>query len=263
MRILRARCVVGILLLTALSGCTSTDFAPQREEEGKDAALARVEALLTRQPYPDLVVEIRHPSSHAPSSFALSAFESMLVQVVDKRTIDIPAPVLLPAWADTSRVWTQADLIRLAEDSNSQGLRFHEHGINSTAILQIFFMDGQYEESVLGLHVRGRIFLFLQSDPGWMTVGPYRERVERATLIHEAGHAMGLVNCGIPMVKPHEASNSPCHSSNDRSVMSAGFHLRTDLNSLLRDEWLPYEFDENDLADLRAFQSTRTGEGET
>ena len=43
--------------------------------------------------------------------------------------------------------------------------------------------------------------------------------VEQATLIHEAAHALGLVNNGLPMVATHHDSAHGAHCDNSNCVM--------------------------------------------
>jgi predicted Zn-dependent protease len=42
---------------------------------------------------------------------------------------------------------------------------------------------------------------------------------EQATLVHELGHSVGLVNVGLPMAQSHEDANHPSHCDNSRCVM--------------------------------------------
>lgn len=77
--------------------------------------------------------------------------------------------------------------------------------------------------------------------------------LERATLLHEVGHTIGLVNAGLPMQRPHEDADHAGHSSNARSVMYWALDSTDAIREiLLRDESLPSTFDSNDLADLGA-----------
>ena len=43
--------------------------------------------------------------------------------------------------------------------------------------------------------------------------------VEQATLVHEFGHVMGLVDNGIPMVSDHLDPDHPRHCTNEECVM--------------------------------------------
>jgi hypothetical protein len=70
--------------------------------------------------------------------------------------------------------------------------------------------------------------------------------IESATLIHEFGHLMGLVNIGYRSPRDHEDPEHPGHSSNPDSVMHWGVK-RIQLGGKLPST----EFDADDLADLR------------
>lgn len=43
--------------------------------------------------------------------------------------------------------------------------------------------------------------------------------VEQVVLVHEVGHAIGLVNNGIPLASPHQDGPNGAHCTNDRCVM--------------------------------------------
>jgi hypothetical protein len=43
--------------------------------------------------------------------------------------------------------------------------------------------------------------------------------VEQATMIHEFGHAVGLVNNGLAMAAPHQDQANGAHCTNDSCVM--------------------------------------------
>ena len=83
--------------------------------------------------------------------------------------------------------------------------------------------------------------------------------IERATLLHEVGHRIGLVNAGLPMQRPHEDPDHAGHSSNARSIMYWAIDSMDAIREiLLRDESLPSTFDSNDLADLNAARDAAT-----
>ncbi len=100
---------------------------------------------------------------------------------------------------------------------------------------------------------------------------PVRQGVEewkltRAVAIHEAGHLFGLVNCPLPMVEDREMTDDPrpetddnpglCHSENDESVMYWQVAVANDdILDLLEEGDVPWQFDEHDIQDARAFQS--------
>jgi hypothetical protein len=93
------------------------------------------------------------------------------------------------------------------------------------AAMYVLCVPGGFEEDSsegrhAGLAYRGAsIALFLdgcdQGDDRYKTTA----EVEALTLVHEAGHLLGLVNSGVPMVTAHEDLERPGHDANPNSVM--------------------------------------------
>jgi hypothetical protein len=54
---------------------------------------------------------------------------------------------------------------------------------------------------------------------GQTTLDIYPKYVEQVTLIHEIGHAIGLVNNGLPMVEAHQDADHGAHCNNPDCVM--------------------------------------------
>lgn len=87
-----------------------------------------------------------------------------------------------------------------------------------------FFRDDEVEEGVLGvsLGTTGVIAMFKPviasvAAPG---AGEALERfVEQTTLVHEFGHAVGLVNNGVPLTNDHHDEANGAHCTNTECVM--------------------------------------------
>jgi hypothetical protein len=100
---------------------------------------------------------------------------------------------------------------------------------SGTASFYVLFLDGYYNDgtgpdtSVLGASIGStRIIAMFKpvivasADP----MHPFQERfVEQAVLIHELGHAAGLVNNGIAMAKAHEDTTHRLHCTNPACAM--------------------------------------------
>lgn len=122
------------------------------------------------------------------------------------------------------------------------------------------YLDGVREgdEDVVGLSSGPEITIFIDRVRNEGSVPPpAAEKVERAVLMHEFGHSLGLVGCGIPMVKPRAIDG--CHSPNERSVMHPS--ADDDVASALLDftqegGHIHFEFDVDDLEDIRAFRES-------
>jgi hypothetical protein len=100
---------------------------------------------------------------------------------------------------------------------------------SGTASFYILFLDGYYDDGtqpqpdVLGVSI-GSTSIIAMFKPVIVasadSAHPFQERfVEQTVLIHELGHAFGLVNNGIAMAKPHEDTAHPRHCANPACVM--------------------------------------------
>jgi hypothetical protein len=82
-----------------------------------------------------------------------------------------------------------------------------------------------------------------------------RAEMDRHVLLHELGHAFGLVGQRIPMVRPHVDAEHPGHSSNPRSIMHHQPPMTLE-GFVYGDR--PRDFDADDRADLAAFRASRS-----
>lgn len=114
-----------------------------------------------------------------------------------------------------------------------------DHDTSNSKVLGVFFQNG-------------RIAMFPDAINGGGLLGsPFgAAEVERAVIVHEFGHAIGLVNLGIPMQRDHEDDEHEKHSSNPQSVMY--WKVETTLGLSTLTGTLPNDFDADDRADLQA-----------
>lgn len=95
--------------------------------------------------------------------------------------------------------------------------------------LWVVFLDGYFLDNddslrtnVLGINVTGTsitaIFKPVITSSGGV-LPSQRRFVEQSTVVHELGHALGLVNGGVPMATPHEDPDHKAHCTNNDCVM--------------------------------------------
>ena len=269
--------VVTLVAASTLAGCSLLPNAlnpDSRSAVGSDA-----KDLVSAGKYPNLLIQLDYPSGYEPNDAALSDFVSVIAQATgrDASHITFDKEAVIPAEPGKKYTW---DEIQGLENAH----RTKHTGGDTAAVYMVYVAGGSQEDTgngvVLGAAYHGTsIVMFkgnIQANSGTSTLSgkPPEQYVERAVLIHEFGHAMGLVNLGAPMVHPHEDTtgdgtgqdgHDPArhgHSTDRNSVMYWAVESSAGLSGLVNclaspnDCGIPWHFDSDDLADLNALRSS-------
>lgn len=176
---------------------------------------------------------------------------------------DITLPRVLADMQDIGNVpdeeLTLNDILAIADAH-----RDHVDG-GDTKTYYLVFVSGLYttndgpQPQVLGVSIgnTGVIAMFKDVIRGTNVVGfPNVVRfVEQATIIHELGHAFGLVDNGVPMVAPHRDASHGAHCNNDKCVLYYLNEGSSDATAYVMDKVLTGNtilFDQNCLNDADA-----------
>lgn len=235
--------VLGLLLLAIpLSGCLNNLGDLVNPGVGP-------EDYITDDQYTQWVIEVDYVRGHAPSSGALNLLQQRLSEVVQKNTISIQLGDELPP---TGSSWSTTDLINLQrrnQDLETSGNR---------VVTYMAYVDGGSSQDsddgrVLGVTIGyDLVVIFDENINNAANFLFSAEEVERTVLVHEFGHALGLVNRGTEMQRNHEDPNYPGHSSNEDSVMYWAVETTDFFDITTYTQGLPTTFDANDKADLCA-----------
>lgn len=234
--------------IVAVAGCTLPQPEPPRPY---------YEEVLSGAPWTDLVIEIDHAPGHAPSLAARAHLLETMRNVTSKERVTLALEASL---ADTpDKRWTADELVALERETRSAR---HEAPV---AVLHVLYPSGQYErDGVAGVTISGPVIgpvvVFLDTIDdlgtplGTLPLPPQAiQEIERATLLHEAGHAVGLVDNGLPQVRDREDPENEGHSSNPGSVMYWKVETTNGLRELLLDDGsVPDTFDADDRVDIRS-----------
>lgn len=216
------------------------------------------EEVLSAEPFTRLVVELDHAPGRAPSPEATAHLLATLRNVTSKQEVTLVLREQLPA--DGAERWSAEELVALERQT-----RDTPHTA-PTAVLHVLYPAGRFERDgvagvTVGGPVLGPVVVFLDT-LGELAAGPAGPlplppqaiaRLERATLLHEAGHGVGLVDNGLPQVRDREDPDHPGHSRNAGSVMYWKVESLDGLRDfILQDGTVPDEFDADDRADLRS-----------
>lgn len=252
-----------------LSGCLGAD-APAAYSE----RLSVFEAVILGAPFPRLLLEVDYVEGRSPTPEALRALQETILAVTEKTEVEILAPTPLPP--DERFVagydWSPIELRELHLASFDH-VAPSGYGGAGAARLHILYLSGTQQSApstmglvpqhAIGLSFDDAIVVFpddLPADPQPGEWVPWRFHMERHVLIHEFGHAIGLVDNGLPMVRPHAAEDGQ-HSANPESVMAQGSWggPAFALEDAQPNAWIPYRFDADDLADIMAFREAARG----
>lgn len=121
----------------------------------------------------------------------------------------------------SEETWTASEIMGLASDI------WEPLHLTTTAEFFVLFLNGYLDEEgegniqVIGVSIVGTpvIAVFkdvIRASGSSSTVLAF---VEQATLVHEFGHVMGLVDNGIPMVSDHLDADHPRHCTDEDCVM--------------------------------------------
>lgn len=224
-----------------------------------------------------LTIEVAYESGHAPytdTKITLSnGTPTSLWNILDENLNALylgrnPFPIVavpktldemqeLPVQGKTS--WTVADIVALAKE--------HRKGVSSEtqSYFWVVFLGGHFndgkedQKSMVGVSLGGTTILAVFKDvvrETGVAEGLVQRYVEQATLVHELGHALGLVNNGLPMHTAHQDPEHGLHCKNPECVMYWLNEGRADLvgfvEKMIKDRDV-IMFDQQCLDDARKF----------
>lgn len=157
--------------------------------------------------------------------------------------------------------WTPEDILKLSDK--------HRKGRSSSneTYFWVVFLDGVFNDgtsdlpSTVGVSLGGTtviaIFKEVVRQTGGGTFPFVPLYVEQATLVHEMGHALGLVDNGLPMKTDHkDPDGHGAHCNNDKCVMYWLNEGRSDLIQFairMNQTGNVIMYDQNCLNDARGF----------
>lgn len=254
--------------LFVFSGCTSTSGQNENEGPGVGPELFSPELEF-------LTIEVDYAQGAEPytGSVALASDIWDLFRVNAERVFEgTETAVHVPSTLDdmenlgemTDQEFTVEDILDIAEQHRDS------QNTENTIAFYVVWLPGYFHDGdevltgVLGVSLgnTGIIAMFkpvIESTemPLFPSVAPF---VEQSTLIHEFGHAIGLVNNGIPIVDDHHDEEHGAHCTNQDCVMYWANEGAAELRDFVRDYVLSGDsvlFGPSCLADIANVQSSQ------
>lgn len=202
---------------------------------------------------PALVVEVDAQQGVEPSQEALDHLISVLEEVAHKpKGIRVEG---VDTFSSTRTTWDAEDLRRASAEHRSTATS------DSEVSIHVLYVAGSHAEddsqtNAIGLaYSASTVAVFPDRWQGLTSVLGSGQAIERAVLVHEIGHLLGLVNLGYTSDIDHEDADHPGHSDNEGSVM---FHaVETTLIGQVFSGPPPSTFDDADRSDLEGLRTGR------
>ncbi|OIQ17579.1 MAG: hypothetical protein BM556_12315 [Bacteriovorax sp. MedPE-SWde] len=191
--------------------------------------------------------------------------ESNLQAIIDLRgrevTLTVPkelADMRMIAIQDKTS-WTAQEIESLVSSSN------FTTATSAKGVFKVIFLkghfksDGVVKDKVLGINVTGTttiaIFKDVVEEMGRERDDNIAKFAEQSTLVHEIGHAIGLVNNGVKQVANHQDTAHGAHCMNTDCVMNWQNEGATEMISFIENYFSSGSeimFGENCLDDIKA-----------
>jgi hypothetical protein len=204
------RFLAGLAAPLALAACFAACGGRTAQASGPSPA-----DFLTATSFDALTIEVVPVSSLSPDPTALAVMATRAREHCRK-----PAGVQLamdaPTGPEVQGPWTFDSLTAVG--------RAHRAHIASAreVVLEVVYVDGALrgDERAIGTTIdHDLIIVFKQSLAQLAGTPDQQTRLEASTLVHELGHALGLVNRDVLMVVPHEDTQHPGHCMSPLCVM--------------------------------------------
>src|SRR5581483_3189845 len=176
-----------ILVLCFVIGCCS-----YQSTENKQSRTPQRD-LLSSETYKTLIIEVMYVASVAsPTQADLDYLKTKLQKYCRKTNIVIAVDTPIPVSKVFTRFWDTATLTMF------ENLCAVYQTTGDTLVVRILYIPGVYASDIV---VRG---LAYGDRACCLFITAMTQSHERAVLLHELGHIMGLVNCGTPNIRDHE-----------------------------------------------------------
>ncbi len=225
--------ILGLILLAA---CSKSSDSPDPIVNPANllATGASANDILSNNTFTKLLIEIAYVRGFQPSAEAMDNFQTFLLQRTFKQDIEIQYLELPSPNEDDLTLQEVADL-------ESENRTAYNDG--TTLAIYIYFADAPSETDdptedtvTLGAVYRNTSMVIhettvrdIAAKSGQITIAD----VETATLNHEFGHLLGLVNLGSPPVNDHEDINAERHCDINGCLMRAELQFGGGLMGLM------------------------------
>jgi predicted Zn-dependent protease len=203
------------------------------------------------QPYTDNILTVKIWDLLQINLDALFKGRTKRPQVIIPKTL----PEMTKTISFHRDLWTVEDVLNISKT-------YPEVKKTGTETFKIFFVKGYSKESptIIGFHINDSNIMVIFKDviKNSGNGNHISKYLEQATLVHEMGHALGLVNNGLPMVTPHHDQAHGAHCLRQDCVMYYSNEGASSMMSFAKDALAKGSlvmFEEQCLSDARNYKN--------
>lgn len=204
------------ITVTPNSGSSETKSNQQETNINYDfSAVGELgENYLNSSKFKRLVIEVDYEESSKPSSNSLEYLKSTIAKYADK-----PNGIIFSegnSFDKRKEEYSISDLLEIQKNNRKLYTK------NDQAVIHIIYINGKYSnnESALGVAINSSTFVIFEDQISSATTALIQKsEIEKAVLVHEFGHLLGLVNINYTSEFNHEDTSHRHHSNNKESVM--------------------------------------------
>jgi hypothetical protein len=238
-----------LILFVGFSSCKK-DSKRKVTKHHRQSVGSWSEELLSDRKYEELTIQMIYMTGCKPTDEAVANLVSLLEERCKKPDGINVVYKEIAAQGKTS--YTISDVKEIEDSERS------EFTAKKVIAVTFLFLDGPSSDDSADGMVLGQayyntslvIYEATIQDNSDEFVEPARYKLETLVMNHEAGHILGLVNLGAPMISTHQDTNNGAHCSNPDCLMYWEAETGSAIINLVGNNPIP-TLDANCIADLK------------
>lgn len=213
--------ILCILLLLSISSCKDDDAGVVPEEDFVSDFYANASSLTIQVAYE----EGASPFIKYNTTDAWNVCRQNIIDLLAPRGISVSVPIKLNEMTSLGVLeqnnYTRENVESLASDIQQYTNKTADKGIVIIFLDGYYIKDGKPESRILGINLNGTPLLAVFKPVVESASNSKAEQalIEQSTIVHEIGHALGLVNNGVRATSAHHDAEHGAHCTNTKCVM--------------------------------------------